>query len=190
MTPDEESAALRDEIARQREQIAVLTAHGHTLEARLRIARRALVLGALAVILAASIGVLFAWSRGAFESRLMYWRERGQNCGSVVYYGPTGTLRDQSAAEQAVACFSTAHASCKAATLTRDKGGTDTSETDTFVVEPWASGGGCDVGMHYSFGIVGSQRVTTREVQCARVTSANGILTISGCQGFDDIAMP
>lgn len=189
MTPDEEIAALRVDIARQRDQIAVLMTRIHTLEARLRITRLALVLAALAVLLAMSIGLLFAWSRGAFESRLMYWRERGQNCGSVVY-GPNGALRDHSAADQAVACFAAAYASCKAGALTRDVGGTDTEETDTFVIEPWTSGGGCDVRLYSTAGIVGSQRTTTREVQCARITSANGILTISGCQGFGDITMP
>lgn len=189
MTPDEEIAALRVEVAEQREQIAMLMSRAHRLEARLRNARRALVLVALAVLLAMSVGMLFAWSRGAFESRLMYWRERGQDCGNVVY-GPNRALTDPSAAEQAVACFTAAHARCKAATLTRDVGGTDTPETDTFVIEPWASGGGCDLGLYFSFAIVGSQRTTTREVQCARVTSANGPLTIGGCQGFDDITMP
>jgi hypothetical protein len=190
MTPDEENTALWVETARQREQIAVLVARVHALEARLRRARRALALGALAVLLAAGVGLLVAWRHGAFESRLMYWRERGQDCGRVAY-GPNGALWDRSAAERAVACFAAAQARCKAAALTRDAGGTDTEETDMFVVEPWDTGGGCDVAMRFSSGIVGNPRTTTTsEVQCARVTSANGALTIGGCQGFGDITVP
>ncbi|HEX8036584.1 MAG TPA: hypothetical protein VF510_22190, partial [Ktedonobacterales bacterium] len=109
--------------------------------------------------------------------------------GSVTY-GPNRALVDRAAAERAVACFAAAHARCAPAVLTRNVGGTDTGETDTFVVEPRDTGGGCDVGLHYSFGIVGSPRTTTREVQCARVTAADGALTISGCQDFRDITMP
>ncbi len=191
MTPAEELTALSVETARQREQIAVLVARVHTLEARLRRARRVLVLGALAVLLAAGAGLLVAWSHGAFESRLMYWRERGRDCGSVDY-GPNGALLDwdRSVAERAVACFAAAQAHCKAAVLTRDAGSTDTAETDTFVVEPWDAGGGCDAGMRSLFGIVGNPQTTTTETQCAQVTSANGELTISGCPGFSDLTMP
>lgn len=153
-------------------------------------ARPALVLGALALLLVGGVGFLVAWSHGAFESRLMYWRDRGQVCGSVTY-GPNGALTNRGAAERAVACFVAAHARCQAAVLTRNVGGMDTGETDTFVVEPRDTGGGCDVGLHTSFGIVGSPRTTTREVPCTRVTtSASGALTIGGCQGLDDITMP
>ncbi|HEX6540797.1 MAG TPA: hypothetical protein VF040_03505 [Ktedonobacterales bacterium] len=189
MTPKDENAHLWDELARQREHIAALMAREHRLETRLRIARWVLLAGVLAVLLTVGAGLLVARSHGAFESRLTYWREHGQNCGSFNYW-PNGTLVDRSAAQQAVACFVAAHARCKAAAVTRNVSGTDTGETDTFVVEPWDGGGGCDVGLHSSFGIAGSNRVTTREVQCARVTSANGTLTIGGCSGFDDITMP
>jgi hypothetical protein len=98
-------------------------------------------------------------------------------------------LVNQSEAVQAVACFTAAHAICKAATLTRIEGGIDTSESDTFVVEPWNGGGGCDVGLlSIGGGITGT---STREVQCASVTSADdGELTISGCPGFGDITLP
>lgn len=189
MTPDEEIAALNAEIARQRQQIALLQANMHALEARLSTARWGVKLGALAVLLTVGIGLLVVRSHGAFESQLTYWRECGQACGTVVY-GPNGALVNQSAAEQAVTCFAAAYAQCKAAVLTRDVGGTDTSETNTFVVEPWDGGGGCDVGLHDSFGIVGSPTVTTRDVQCTSVASGNGTLPISGCQGFDGFTMP
>jgi hypothetical protein len=70
------------------------------------------------------------------------------------------------------------------------RGGIDTSETDGFVVEPRDSGEGCDVGLHYESHGASSSQTTTIEVQCARVTSDNGTLTIGGCPGFDDITIP
>src|SRR5437899_12198666 len=95
------------------------------IPARRSIARRALVLGVLAVLLASVVGLAVAWSHGAFDSRLTYWRERGQDCGSVTY-GPNRALVDRAAAERAVACFAAAHARCAPAVLTRNVGGTDT----------------------------------------------------------------
>lgn len=157
--------------------------------ARVIFSRRALALGALAVLLMVGVGLLVAWSHGAFESRLMYWRERGQDCGSVTYL-PDGSLIDRSAAERAASCFVAAYARCEPAALTRNPGGTDGGGTETFVVEPRESGKGCDVGLRYTFGISGSPRSTTEEAQCAYVTSANGALTIAGCQGFGDITIP
>lgn len=190
MTPDEEVAHLWAENTHQREQIAALTMRARVLEGRLRVLRWTLVLGALAVLLAGGIGLLVARSQGAFESRLAYWRERGQHCGDIRF-SPNGALVNQSEADQAVACFAAAHATCKAATLTRDVSGTDTSETDTFVVEPWDGGGGCDVGLHVEGGIVGSNHATSVDIQCAHVTGAeDGKLTISGCPGFGDITLP
>jgi hypothetical protein len=188
MTPDEETAHLWAENTRQREQIAALTARARVLEGRLNRLRWALMLGVLAVLLATGIGLLVARSQGAFESRLTYWRERGQHCGDIQV-GLNSAVADQSEAVQAVACFTAAHAICKAATLTRIEGGVDTSETDTFVVEPWNGGGACDVGLlSIGGGITGT---STSEVQCARVTSADdGELTISGCPGFGDITLP
>lgn len=189
MKPDEEIAHLWDENTRQREQIAALTARARVLEARLVRLRWALMLGVLAVLLVVGIGLLVARGQGAFESRLTYWRERGQHCGDIRF-GPNGALVDQSEAVQAVACFTAAHTICKAATLTRIEGGIDTSETDTFVVEPWNGGGGCDVGLHVEGGIVGSNHTTSTDTQCAHVTGESGQLTISGCPGFGDITLP
>ncbi len=192
MTPDEEIAHLWAENTRQREQIAALMARARVLEGRLNrlrwMLRWALMLGVLAVLLATGIGLLVARNQGAFESRLTYWRERGQNCGDIQV-GLNRVVVDQSEAVQAVACFTAAHTKCKAATLTRIEGGIDTSESDTFVVEPWNGGGGCDVGLlSIGSGITGT---STREVQCASVTSADdGQLTISGCRGFGDITLP
>ncbi|HKT39986.1 MAG TPA: hypothetical protein VJR48_16555 [Ktedonobacterales bacterium] len=188
MKPDEETAHLWAENTRQREQIAALTARARVLEGRLNRLRWALMLGVLAVLLAVGIGLLVARSQGAFESRLTYWRERGQNCGDIQF-GPNRVLVDQSEAVQAVACFTAAHTICKAATLTRIEGGVDTSETDAFVVEPRDGGGGCDVGLlSIGGGITGT---STSEVQCASVTSSDdGELTISGCPGFGDITLP
>ena len=189
MTPDVENAHLWDEIAQQREQIATLEARGRRLEGRLHAMRWALVLGVLAVLLAVGIGLLIARSQGAFESRLAYWHERGQNCGMVAY-GPNGKLLDRNTAERAVACFVAAHARCKAATLTVSRGGTDTEEDDTFVIEPWNGGGGCDVGLHFEGGIVGSNGGTSVDTQCARLISGNDMLTVVGCRGFGDISVP
>jgi len=194
MTPDEEIAHLWTENTRQREQIAALTARARVLEGRLNrlrwMLRWALVFGVLAVLLAGGIGLLVARSQGAFESRLTYWRERGQHCGDIRF-SPNGVLVDQSEADQAVACFAAAHAICKAAALTRDVGGVDTEEADTFVVEPWNGGGGCDVGLHIDFDMVSGNHTTTRDIQCASVSSADdGELTISDCPGFGDITLP
>jgi hypothetical protein len=188
MTPDEETAHLWAENTRQREHIAALTARERVLEGRVNRLRWVLMLGVLAVLLATGIGLLVARSQGAFESRLTYWRERGQNCGDIQIT-PNRVLENQSAAGQAVACFAAAHIICKAATLTREEGGIDTGEADTFVVEPWNGGGGCDVGLlSIGGGITGT---STCEVQCASVSSADdGELTISGCPGFGDITLP
>lgn len=187
--PDEEIAHLWAENSQQREQIAALLARACALEGRLNLLRWTLVLGVLAVLFAVGIGLLVARGQGVFESRLTYWRGRGQNCGDIRF-SPNGTLVDQSEADQAVTCFAAAHAICKAAILTRDVGGTDTDETDTFVVEPWNGGGGCDVGLHVEGGIDGGNRTTSVDMQCAHVTGASGELTISGCPGFGDITLP
>src|SRR5690348_9801509 len=160
MTPDEEIAHLWGENSRQREEIAALVARERMLQRRLRIMRWTLILGVLVVLLAVGIGLLVARSQGAFESRMTYWRERGQNCGDIRF-SPNQALVNQSEADQAVACFAAAYATCKAATLTRDAGGIDTDEADTFVVEPWNAGGGCDVGLHIEGGIVGSNHTTS-----------------------------
>ncbi len=104
MTPDDEIAHLWAEHTRQREQIVALMARERVLEGRLNRLRWALMLGVLAVLLATGIGLLVARSQGAFESRLTYWRERGQNCGDIRF-SPNGTLIDQSEADQAVTCF-------------------------------------------------------------------------------------
>jgi hypothetical protein len=156
---------------------------------RWRSMRQAMALSAIAVLFLAGLGLEVAWFLGAFESRVTYWSKHGQNCGSVIY-GPNGALVDRSGAEHAVACFVAAYARCKAAVLTRNVGGIDTSETDKFVVEPRDSGRGCDVGLHYEFILVSGNHTTTIEAQCAHVTSDNGTLMIGGCPGFDDITMP
>ncbi len=189
MTPDEETAHLWAENTRQREQIAALTARERVLEGRLNRLRWALMFGVLAVLLAVRIGLLVARSQGAFESRLTYWRERGQHCGDIGIT-PNGALVDRSEADQAIACIAAAHMICKAATLTRDAGGTDTTETDTFVVEPWNGGGGCDVGLHVEHYIVSGNHTFSMDTQCAHVTAAYGELTISGCPEFGDITLP
>ena len=189
MKSDEEIAHLWAENSRQREQIAALVARERMLKRRLCVMRWALALGVLAVLVAVGIGLLVARSQGAFESRLTYWRERGQNCGDI-HFSPNQTLVNRSEADQAVACFAAAHAICKAATLTRNVGGTDTDETDTFVIEPWNGGGGCDMGLHVEGGIVGGNHSTSVDIQCASMTGANGELTISGCLGFGDITLP
>lgn len=190
MTREEEIAHLWAEHTRQSEQIAALVARERMLKRHLRIMRWTLVLGMLAVLVAVGIGLLVARSQGAFESRLTYWRERGQNCGDIRF-SPNQALANQSEADQAAACFATAYATCKAATLTRDVGGVDTDEVDTFVIEPWNGGGGCDVGLHVEGGIVGSNHTTTVDIQCAYVTGADdGKLTISGCPGFGGITLP
>jgi hypothetical protein len=190
MTPDEQLAYLSAENTRQREQIAALVARDRVLKRRLHVMRWTLVLGALAVLLAAGIGLLVARGQGAFESRLTYWRERGQNCGDIQF-SPNRVLVDQSEADQAVTCFAAAHALCKAATLTRNVGGVDTSETDTFVVEPWNGGGGCDVGLHVEHYMVSGNHTFSMDTQCANVSSAeDGELTILGCPGFGDITLP
>ena len=156
---------------------------------RRRVTRWALVFSGMLVLCAVCAGLLVAWGRGAFESRLMYWRDRGQNCGSVAY-APNGKLLNQDVAEQAITCFVAAHTRCAAAILIRDAPGTDVEDTDTFVVEPHDSGGGCDVGVRFSGGVVGSNRTTTREAQCAGLMSVNGALTINGCQGLGDFTLP
>lgn len=151
--------------------------------------RQAVALGAIAVLFLAGLGLEVAWFLGAFESRVTYWSKHGQNCGSVNS-GPNTALVDRGGADQAVACFVAAYARCKAAVLTRNVGGIDTNEADRFVVEPRDSGGSCDVGLHYEFFLASGDHTTTIEVQCARVTSDNGTVTIGGCPGFDDFTMP
>jgi hypothetical protein len=189
MTPDEETAHLWAENTHQREQIATLTARARELEGRLNRLRWALMLGVLAVLLATGVGLLVARSHGVFESRLTYWRERGQNCGDIRF-SPNQALVNQIEADQAVACFAAAHMTCKAATLTRDVSGTDTVEHDSFVVEPWDGGGGCDVGLHIEYYIVSGNHTSSVDMQCASVTGDSGELTISGCPGFGDITLP
>jgi hypothetical protein len=190
MTREEEIAHLWAEHTRQSEQIAALVARERMLKRHLCIMRWTLVLGMLAVLVAVGIGLLVARSQGAFESRLTYWRERGQNCGDIRFT-PNQALANRSEADQTVACFAAAHTICKAATLTRDAGGIDTYEADTFVVEPRNGGGGCDVGLHVEGGIVGSNHTKSVDIQCAGVTrSDDGELTISGCPGFGDITLP
>jgi hypothetical protein len=151
--------------------------------------RRAITIAVVVALVAAIVALFIAWSHGAFESRLAYWQERGQDCGQVSYY-PNQRLTSPAAAQQATACFAEAYTRCQAATLTRDAPGTDTDETDVFVIETNDHGPGCAVGMSYSFGIVGSNRTTTYEAQCATVTSANGTLTFSGCGDSSAITVP
>jgi hypothetical protein len=145
--------------------------------------------GVPTLLLAAVVGLAIAWSRGAFESRVAYWLDRGRDCGHITY-GPNGALSDPSAtAPSVVSCFAAAYAHCEAATLTRDVGGTDTGETDAFVVEPRSSGG-CDVGLHYEFAIVGSSRTTTIETQCGSLTWDGTLLTFVGCGDLGNIVVP
>jgi hypothetical protein len=99
-------------------------------------------------------------------------------------------LANAAAAHQATACFAAMYARCQAATLTRNAPGTDTEEADVFVIEPNDHGPGCAVGLSYTFAIVGSNRTTTQDVQCATVTSANGLLTVGGCGTFGASTMP
>lgn len=150
--------------------------------------RLVFVVGAVLLVVVCA-GLFVAWTHGAFESRLTYWLDRGQSCGSVSYL-PNGRLQDGEAAAQAIACFVTADTHCVAAVLTRNAPGIDTSETETFVVEPRDNHRGCDLGMRFSSGIVGSNRSVNRDVTCAGLASADGRLTIRGCPGFSDFTMP
>jgi hypothetical protein len=145
--------------------------------------------GVPALIVVAVVVVAVAWSRGAFESRVTYWLDRGRDCGHVIY-GPNRALVDPGGTAPAVvSCFAATYARCEPATLARDVGGTDTGETDTFVVEP-RDAGGCDVGLHYEFSIVGSSRTTTIETQCGAVTWDGTLLTFSHCGTLDSITVP
>lgn len=80
-------------------------------------------------------------------------------------------------------------AQSRAAKLTQNGPGIDTETTSTFVIEP-RSGGGCDIGLHYSNTLVGGGRNAMIETQCAGMSSVNGELTISGCPGFYDAKLP
>jgi hypothetical protein len=141
----------------------------------------------LAAVLVVLVG---AWHAGAFESRLAYWRDRGQDCGTVRY-GLSGALDDSTGAEQAAACFASAHARCKPATLTREVSGFDFTDIDVFVTEAGSAGGsaggGCDVGLHHEFILANT---TTREVQCAAATRDGTLLTFSGCGDLGDFIVP
>jgi hypothetical protein len=144
--------------------------------------RQALVIAAVAVIV-----LLVAWRLGAFESRVSYWIERGQDCGQVDT-GPMAVHIDRSGVEQAITCFVAAYARCRPAVLTQTVRGVDTSDTDTFVIEP-NNGTGCDVGLHSSFYMASGNTTTVDEAQCAGMTSTNGELTIRGCQGVGDFTL-
>ena len=155
------------------------------------LSRRTIVIAVIVALVAGGVALFIAWNLGAFESRLAYWRDRGQECGQVNY-GPNGMLANTAAAHLATACFAAAYASCQAAILTRNaQTGVDTEETDVFVIEPNDHSPGCAVGMSYTFA-VGNNRPTTtaQETQCVSVTSAGDGLSVGGCGTFGDFTMP
>jgi hypothetical protein len=150
--------------------------------------RRTMINVLVALMIAVSVGLLVAWSQGVFQRGVSYWIDHGHDCGQVST-GPMAGHLDRTEVDRAIACFVAAYAHCRPAFLTRIVRGVDTSDTDTFVVEP-RDGGGCDVGLHSSFFMASGNITTIKEAQCAGMTSTNGELTISGCQEFGDFTLP
>jgi len=147
--------------------------------------------GFAVAVLAAGVLTLLL-THGCFRGvEMAFWQSQAQPCGTLSHWvrmdGP-GSSGDPQAA---TTCFMQTYAHCQVATLVTSFSGVDTSDRDTFVIEPVLFAGGahpCSIQVNLARRGVLAQRFPNDDwVTCAGVDQRSDGLHFSGCGAYGDL---
>ncbi len=143
---------------------------------------------AMAILVAELLTLLLMMHGGVRGIEMAYWQSQAQACGTLVVVSMRGSSGDPQAA---TTCFMRAYAHCHAATLIEYFSGLDTSDMDTFVIEPVLFAGGahpCSIQFNSAFGVGLAHRLSNNDwVTCAGVDQRPDVLLFSGCGQYGNI---
>ena len=108
------------------------------------------------------------------------------DCGQLTMLGPNPP--SEATALDSENCFRQAFEQCTPASLTVTIRGVDAGTSHVFTTAKAANG--CAVSDTFQSYIVPLRTPTPLTVQCTSVTTRNGALVISGCNGEEDIVIP
>ena len=128
---------------------------------------------AMAILVAGVLALLLLTHGGFRGIEMVFWQSQAQACGTLLVVDGRVSSGDPQAA---TTCFMQAYAHCHAATLVESFSGLDTSNTDTFAIEPVLFAGGahpCSIQFNSAAGVIFANRRSNNDwVTCAGVTSA------------------